>query len=130
MATGLPAEPEAMVKKAITYLENQRPWIGSYEHWRKLGYPVGSGMIERAVSLVINRRMKKRGMRWCRANATALVALRTDLLNDDWLTPEPLRAFPSISPTFLSEPIPQGLGETHVPATSPVQPPPGGTNHV
>jgi len=80
--------------KAITYLEHQRPWIGSYEHWRKLGYPVGSGMIERAVGLVINRRMKKRGMRWCRPNATAVVALRTDLLNDDWVTPQRLRAFP------------------------------------
>src|SRR6266496_879020 len=94
LGTGLPAEPSDAIKKAITYLENQRPWIGSYERWRKLGYPVGSGMIERAVALVINRRMKKRGMRWCRLNATAVVALRTDLLNDDWLTPQRLRAFP------------------------------------
>jgi hypothetical protein len=94
LATGLPAEPSEAITKAITYLEHQRPWIGSYEHWRKLGYPVGSGMIERAVALVINRRMKKRGMRWCRANATAVVALRTDLLNDDWILPQRLRSFP------------------------------------
>jgi len=94
LATGLPAEAGATIQKAITYLENHRPWIGSYEHWRQLGYPVGSGMIERAVALVINRRMKKRGMRWCRHNATAVVALRTDLLNDDWITPQRLRAFP------------------------------------
>lgn len=94
LGTGLCAEPLETIQKAITYLENQRPWIGSYEHWRKLGYPVGSGMIERAVALVINRRMKKRGMRWCRPNATAVVALRTDLLNDDWLLPQRLRAFP------------------------------------
>jgi hypothetical protein len=92
--TGLPPEASETVKKAITYLEHQRPWIGSYEHWRKLGYPVGSGMIERAVALVINRRMKKQGMRWCRPNATAVVALRTDLLNEDWMTPQRLRAFP------------------------------------
>jgi hypothetical protein len=94
LGTGLPAEPRDAIQKAITYLENQRPWIGSYEHWRKQGYPVGSGMIERAVSLVINRRMKKRGMRWCRPNATAVVALRTDLLNEDWILPQRLRAFP------------------------------------
>jgi hypothetical protein len=81
-------------RKRSPSLENQRPWIGSYEHWRKLGYPVGSGMIERALALVINRRMKKRGMRWCRPNATAVVALRTDLLNDDWILPQRLRAFP------------------------------------
>ncbi|TMD63759.1 MAG: ISKra4 family transposase [Chloroflexi bacterium] len=94
LATGLPAEALEAITKAITYLEHQRPWIGSYEHWRKLGYPVGSGMIERAVALVINRRMKKRGMRWCRPNATAVVALRTDLLNEDWILPQRLRAFP------------------------------------
>ncbi len=94
LGTGLPAEPLEAIEKAITYLEHQRAWIGSYEHWRKLGYPVGSGMIERAVALVINRRMKKRGMRWRRANGTAVVALRTDLLNDDWITPQRLRAFP------------------------------------
>jgi len=76
LGTGLPAEAEASeaLQQAITYLEHQQPWIGSYEHWRKLGYPMGSGMIERAVTLVINRRMKKRGMRWCRPNATAVVA--------------------------------------------------------
>ena len=94
LGTGLPAEALEAIQKAITYLEHQRPWIGSYEHWRQLGYPVASGMIERAVALVINRRMKKRGMRWCRPNATAVVALRTDLLNDDWITPQRLRAFP------------------------------------
>lgn len=94
LGTDLPAEALEAIQKAITYLQNQREWIGSYEHWRKQGYPVGSGMIERAVSLVINRRMKKRGMRWKRDNGTAVVALRTDLLNDDWLTPQRLRAFP------------------------------------
>jgi hypothetical protein len=94
LAAGLPAEAQEAIQKAITYLENQRAWIGSYQHWRKLGYPVGSGMIERAVALVINRRMKKRGMRWCRQKATAVVALRTAVLNDDWLLPQRLRAFP------------------------------------
>jgi len=94
LGQGLAAEPLESITKAITYLEHQRPWIGSYEHWRKQGYPVGSGMIERAVAIVINRRMKKRGMRWKRVNGTAVVALRTDLLNDDWILPQRLRAFP------------------------------------
>jgi hypothetical protein len=94
LGAGLCAEPLEAIKKAMRYLENQRAWIGSYEEWRKQGYPVGSGMIERAVTLVINRRMKKRGMRWCRPNGTAIVALRTDLLNGDWVTPQRLRTFP------------------------------------
>ena len=94
LAKGLPAEFLKPVQEAIRYVENQRSWMGSYEHWRKQGYPVGSGMIERAVAIVLNGRMKKRVMRWCRPNATAIVALRTDLLNEDWDTPQRLRAFP------------------------------------
>jgi hypothetical protein len=94
LSTDLPAEALKPVREAMRYLDHQRPWIGSYERWKAQGYPVGSGMIERAVAIVINRRMKKRGMRWCRPNATAIVALRTDLLNDDWVTPQQLRSFP------------------------------------
>jgi hypothetical protein len=60
--------------------------------------------LERAMALVINRRMKKRGMRWCRPNVTAVVALRTDLLNEDWILPQQLRAFPY--PTL-------GFGQNH-----------------
>jgi hypothetical protein len=73
---------------ALTYLHEQRAWIGSYEQWKAQGLPVGSGIIERAVSLVINRRMKKRGMRWKRENATALAALRVAFLNEDWQNAE------------------------------------------
>ena len=94
LGTGLEAEPLETITQAITYLEHQRSWMGSYEQWHQQGYPVGSGMIERAVALVINRRMKKRGMRWKRPNATAVVALRTDVLNEDWITPQRLRSFP------------------------------------
>ncbi|WP_201380727.1 hypothetical protein [Ktedonobacter sp. SOSP1-52] len=81
------------LKAAVTYLQEQRDWIGSYEAWRQAGYPVGSGIIERAMSLVINWRMKRRGMRWKRDNATALVALRTAFLNADL---QPLGAFPKV----------------------------------
>lgn len=94
LSIGVPTNLLKPLQEAIRYVENQRPWIGSYEQWRTQGYPVGSGMIERAVAIVINRRMKKRGMRWCRSNATAIVALRADLLNEDWVTPQRLRAFP------------------------------------
>ncbi|MGZ3625463.1 MAG: hypothetical protein ACXWPG_19910 [Ktedonobacteraceae bacterium] len=40
--------------------------------------------MERAVAVVINMRMKKRGMRWKRANATAVVALRVQRINAEW----------------------------------------------
>jgi hypothetical protein len=82
------------LKKALTYLGTQQDWIGSYEQWKQDGYPIGSGIIERAVAVVINRRMKKRGMSWLRPNATAVVALRAAFLNEDWALPTAARTFP------------------------------------
>lgn len=72
------------LEDAIRYLETQKDWLGNYEQWQNDGYPVGSGLVERAVAIVINMRMKKRGMRWKRANATAVVALRVQRINADW----------------------------------------------
>lgn len=80
-----PAEaPVEALEAALIYLENQRAWIGNYQHWREMGYPVGSGLVERAVALIINRRLKRQGMRWRHANATAVVALRVRTINADW----------------------------------------------
>lgn len=77
-------EPPEALDDAIRYLDTQRDWLGDYADWRNAGYPVGSGLIERAVALVINRRMKRQGMRWRRDSATAIVALRVEQLNRDW----------------------------------------------
>ena len=74
----------AAFEDAVQYLETQRDWLGDYQTWKEQGYPVGSGMVERAVAVVINLRMKKRGMRWKRANATAVVALRVQQINAEW----------------------------------------------
>ncbi|HEX6798770.1 MAG TPA: hypothetical protein VF116_13765 [Ktedonobacterales bacterium] len=79
-----PAESPPALEEAITYLHTQRAWLGNYAAWQDAGYPVGSGLIERAVALVINRRMKRQGMRWRRENASAVVALRVRELNATW----------------------------------------------
>ena len=75
------AEPVAVLDDALTYLATQRDWLGDYGAWQAAGEPVGSGLVERAVAVVINWRMKRRGMRWRRTNATAIVALRVAILN-------------------------------------------------
>lgn len=77
-------QPVTALEAAIQYLNNQRDWIGDYEAWREAGYSVGSGMVERQVELVINRRLKRRGMRWLRVSADAVLALRLTQLNADW----------------------------------------------
>jgi hypothetical protein len=73
----------AALQEAIGSLETQQDWIGNSQGWQEQGYPVGSGLVERAVAVVINMRMKKRGMRWKRAHATAVVALRVQRINAD-----------------------------------------------
>jgi hypothetical protein len=51
-------------------LQTQRDWIGNYQNRQDQGYLVGRGLVERAVAVVINMRMKKHCMRWNRVNAT------------------------------------------------------------
>jgi hypothetical protein len=50
------------LEDAINYLEFQHDWMGNYQHWQEQGYPVSSGIVERAFPVVINARMKKRGL--------------------------------------------------------------------
>jgi len=78
------AEPVAAVTEVLTYLANQRDWLGDYGAWQAAGEPIGSGLVERAAALVINGRMKRRGMRWRWVCATTVVALRVAILNADW----------------------------------------------
>ena len=86
LAALLPSEADAhpTVHATLTYLDEQRDWIGDYDEWQAAGEPIGSGMVEREVALVINRRMKRQGMRWRRTNADAVVALRIRTINQSW----------------------------------------------
>jgi hypothetical protein len=54
-AAMLPAGPEpvAALDEALTYLATQRDRLGDYGAWQVTGEPVGSGLIERAVALLI-----------------------------------------------------------------------------
>jgi hypothetical protein len=77
------ADPVPRLEDPSPYRCGQRAWLGAYAAWQAAGYPVGSGLSARAVALVINRRMKRQGMRWRRVNASAVVALRVRPLNAD-----------------------------------------------
>jgi hypothetical protein len=78
---GLPlAEP---VRQAIAYLFHNRRRM-DYAACRRLGYPIGSGVIESACKTVVQARMKQAGMRWSRRGAQAMLALRCLLLSNRW----------------------------------------------
>jgi hypothetical protein len=83
------AQAVGALEDALRYLAGQRRWLGDSAAWQAAGTPIGSGGIERAVAVVINWRMKKRGMRWGRPTANAVVALRVCRLNGDWAAAYP-----------------------------------------
>lgn len=71
------------VRKVVAYYFHNR-WRMYYRHFRAAGCPIGSGTVESACKLVVQQRMKQPGMRWRRANAQAMLALRSALFSDRW----------------------------------------------
>ena len=55
-----------------------------YPIFRQAGHPIGSGTVESACKVVVQERMKQAGMRWSRAGAQAMLALRSVLLSGRW----------------------------------------------
>jgi hypothetical protein len=95
--------PDTAVDEFAAYVTAQASRVPDYAACRAAGLPIGSGRIENGVDVVVNRRCKgKRGMKWGRARAESVLALRVAELNGEWhqrLTPvlhldaAPLSAF-------------------------------------
>lgn len=58
------------------YLSTNRDRM-QYQTYQAAGYAIGSGAVESAVRHVVQQRMKRVGMRWRRAGADAMLALRS-----------------------------------------------------
>ena len=77
--------PHPALDTFATYLRNQAPRIPDYAARRAAGETIGSGVGEKGVDVVVNRRLKgRRGMRWLRVRADGVVALRLAVFNDEW----------------------------------------------
>ena len=77
--------PHPALDQFARYLTTLAPRIPDYAARRAAGERLGSGAVEKGVDLVANRRLKgKRGMRWWRARADGITALRVALLNHEW----------------------------------------------
>jgi hypothetical protein len=67
------------------FLTEQAGRIPDYAARRRAGRPIGSGGVEKGVDVVVNRRFKgRRGMKWWRDQAEAVLALRVAELNGEW----------------------------------------------
>ena len=66
-----------------TYLINNIDKV-NYPEYKEKGYFVGSGAIESANKVVVQRRLKQAGMRWSVFGAQALLSLRAKVESNLW----------------------------------------------
>jgi len=76
-------EQAAQLDGALFYLQTRLPML-DYAHFRRQGYPIGSGSVESGHKVVVQSRMKGAGMRWAEQNLDPMLALRDLLCNDRW----------------------------------------------
>jgi hypothetical protein len=67
----------------LRYVEKRRGLL-DYAWDQARGYPLGSGSVESANKLVVERRLKGTGRHWARAHVKPMVALRTRACNGRW----------------------------------------------
>jgi hypothetical protein len=72
-----------IIQESLHYLEKRRGML-DYAWYQARGYPMGSGSVESANKLVVERRLKGMGMHWARAHVNPMVALRTVACSDRW----------------------------------------------
>jgi hypothetical protein len=78
-----PAAAATQRDQTLGYLTARRDQI-AYARFQRLGYPIGSGMVESANKLVVEERLKGPGMHWARPNVDPMLALRCAAANDRW----------------------------------------------
>jgi len=66
-----------------TYIENNKEKI-NYPEYKKKGYFVGSGAIESANKIILQRRLKQAGMRWSVQGAQYVLTLRAKVESGLW----------------------------------------------
>ena len=73
----------ATMDTSITYLQKRIEQM-RYAHFVAQGYPIGSGMVESAHTVVIEARLKGAGMHWAPTHANEMGALRAMLCSERW----------------------------------------------
>jgi hypothetical protein len=76
-------EQKEELEKTRRYLKNHKEHM-KYDEYKRMGFHIGSGVIEAGCKHVIGHRFKRAGMRWSRKGAKHLMCLRVAYLNEDW----------------------------------------------
>jgi len=69
--------------KAVTYFRNNAHRM-DYDHYRKLGYMIGSGTIESGCKQIVTHRLKRSGAQWNVAGAVLTAKARAAFLSGHW----------------------------------------------
>lgn len=77
------SEQKEEMEKTRRYFKNHEDHM-KYDEYKRMGFHIGSGVIEAGCKHVIGHRFKRSGMRWSRKGAEHLLCLRVAYLNDDW----------------------------------------------
>jgi len=75
-----PAAAKPTLKRVHHYLSTHRFHL-QYRQFKKLGFPIGSGMVESACKWLITQRFKGTGMRWSEPGFNHLLHLRVAWVN-------------------------------------------------
>lgn len=73
----------AVLKKELTYFQNQRPRMHYAEYLRQ-NLPIASGVVEAACKTLVAQRLKQSGMRWSKTGGQAIVTLRSLIQSERW----------------------------------------------
>jgi len=125
----------ATIHASLRYVEKRRD-LRDAAWYQARGDPLGRGSVERANTLVVERRLQGAGRPWARAHVKPRVALRTVACSDRWaaawpqiVQPVPQHAWPRRvphqrcrrpphpSPSWSSLPTPQALALPPAPST-------------
>jgi len=71
------------LKTVIRYFENHRMWM-KYDEYLRLGYPIGTGVVESSCGHTVKNRMEGTGRRWSIEGAEAILLLRSIYTSNDW----------------------------------------------
>ena len=69
--------------KALRYLRRYRRFM-NYAECRRLGGPIGSGVVESACKQLVTERLKLSGRRWSHVGAGEIMTLRSSVLSQTW----------------------------------------------
>lgn len=78
-----PLREQAGVREHVGYF-CKREALMHYPHYRKQGWPIGSGMVESANKVVVEARLKGAGMHWQANHVNPMLTLRNAVCNERW----------------------------------------------